>query len=56
MDLHVFAQSLAGTTDDAGALRAAAEDAYRTVSANGTGPSSTSCGKLKGVAATSEIK
>jgi len=32
MDLHVLAQSLAGTTDDAGALRAAAEDAYRTVS------------------------
>jgi len=29
MDLHVLAQSLAGTTDDAGALRTAAEDAYR---------------------------
>ncbi|MCU4801985.1 bifunctional N(6)-L-threonylcarbamoyladenine synthase/serine/threonine protein kinase [Halobacteria archaeon HArc-gm2] len=32
MDLHVLAQSLAGTTDDAGALRAAVEDAYRAAS------------------------
>ena len=31
MDLHVFAQSLAGTADDPGALLAAAEDAYRSV-------------------------
>jgi N6-L-threonylcarbamoyladenine synthase/protein kinase Bud32 len=31
MDLHVFAQSLAGTTDDADALMAAAEDAYESV-------------------------
>ncbi|MFC7227884.1 bifunctional N(6)-L-threonylcarbamoyladenine synthase/serine/threonine protein kinase [Salinirubellus salinus] len=29
MDLHVFEQSLAGTADDADALRAAFEDAYR---------------------------
>ncbi|ACV12122.1 metalloendopeptidase, glycoprotease family [Halorhabdus utahensis DSM 12940] len=29
MDLHVFAQSLAGTADDPEALRSAAEDAYR---------------------------
>jgi len=32
MDLHVLAQSLAGTTDDAGALRAAVEDAYHAAS------------------------
>jgi N6-L-threonylcarbamoyladenine synthase/protein kinase Bud32 len=31
MDLHVFAQSLAGTADDPGALLAAAEKAYRSV-------------------------
>ncbi|MHB9287630.1 bifunctional N(6)-L-threonylcarbamoyladenine synthase/serine/threonine protein kinase [Halobacteriales archaeon Cl-PHB] len=31
MDLHVFAQSLAGTADDAETLQAAAEDAYREV-------------------------
>lgn len=31
MDLHVFEQSLAGTADDAGTLRAAFEDAYRSV-------------------------
>jgi N6-L-threonylcarbamoyladenine synthase/protein kinase Bud32 len=29
MDLHVFEQSLDGTADDADALRAAAEAAYR---------------------------
>ncbi|WP_415378542.1 bifunctional N(6)-L-threonylcarbamoyladenine synthase/serine/threonine protein kinase [Halosimplex sp. TS25] len=32
MDLHVFAQSLAGTADDHERLQAAAEDAYRAVS------------------------
>ncbi|SFS11437.1 bifunctional N6-L-threonylcarbamoyladenine synthase / protein kinase Bud32 [Halomicrobium zhouii] len=32
MDLHVLAQSLAGTTDDAGVLRDVAEDAYRETS------------------------
>ncbi|MFB6180161.1 MAG: bifunctional N(6)-L-threonylcarbamoyladenine synthase/serine/threonine protein kinase [Halorientalis sp.] len=31
MDLHVFAQSLAGTSDDAESLLEAAEDAYRAV-------------------------
>ncbi|MFB6166513.1 MAG: bifunctional N(6)-L-threonylcarbamoyladenine synthase/serine/threonine protein kinase, partial [Haloarculaceae archaeon] len=31
MDLHVFAQSLAGTADDPAALLSAAEDAYRAV-------------------------
>ncbi|ELZ26806.1 bifunctional UGMP family protein/serine/threonine protein kinase [Halosimplex carlsbadense 2-9-1] len=32
MDLHVFAQSLAGTADDADRLQAAAEEAYRATS------------------------
>jgi N6-L-threonylcarbamoyladenine synthase/protein kinase Bud32 len=32
MDLHVFAQSLAGTADDDGRLRRAAEEAYRETS------------------------
>jgi N6-L-threonylcarbamoyladenine synthase/protein kinase Bud32 len=32
MDLHVFAQSLAGTADDAERLQTAAEDAYRATS------------------------
>ena len=32
VDLHVFAQSLAGTADDAEALTAAAESAYRAAS------------------------
>ncbi|MFB6140008.1 MAG: bifunctional N(6)-L-threonylcarbamoyladenine synthase/serine/threonine protein kinase, partial [Halosimplex sp.] len=32
MDLHVFAQSLAGTADDADRLQAAAEEAYRAAS------------------------
>ncbi|QLH75786.1 bifunctional N(6)-L-threonylcarbamoyladenine synthase/serine/threonine protein kinase [Halosimplex rubrum] len=35
MDLHVFAQSLAGTADDADRLQAAAEDAYRATSERG---------------------
>ena len=35
MDLHVFAQSLAGTADDADRLQAAAEDAYRERSERG---------------------
>ncbi|QLH80113.1 bifunctional N(6)-L-threonylcarbamoyladenine synthase/serine/threonine protein kinase [Halosimplex pelagicum] len=35
MDLHVFAQSLAGTADDADRLQAAAEDAYRATSDRG---------------------
>jgi N6-L-threonylcarbamoyladenine synthase/protein kinase Bud32 len=35
MDLHVFAQSLAGTADDAARLQAAAEDAYRERSERG---------------------
>ncbi|MFB6128817.1 MAG: KEOPS complex kinase/ATPase Bud32, partial [Halorhabdus sp.] len=35
MDLHVFAQSLAGTADDAVDLQKAAEDAYRTASERG---------------------
>jgi len=35
MDLHVFAQSLAGTADDPARLAAAAEDAYRETSERG---------------------
>jgi N6-L-threonylcarbamoyladenine synthase/protein kinase Bud32 len=35
MDLHVFAQSLTGTADDADRLQAAAEDAYRATSERG---------------------
>ncbi|WP_302082253.1 bifunctional N(6)-L-threonylcarbamoyladenine synthase/serine/threonine protein kinase [Salinibaculum rarum] len=35
MDLHVFEQSLDGTSDDADALRAAAEEAYRAVGDSG---------------------
>jgi len=35
MDLHVFAQSLAGTADDAEHLQEAAEDAYRDASERG---------------------
>jgi N6-L-threonylcarbamoyladenine synthase/protein kinase Bud32 len=35
MDLHVFAQSLAGTADDPERLAAAAEDAYREASQRG---------------------
>jgi len=35
MDLHVFAQSLAGTADDPDRLAAAAEDAYREASERG---------------------